>query len=315
VRTPRLAVWLFGGLVVACLLFVGARTNDYVLYVANLTIINSIISIGLVVLAGVGGQLSLGTAALVAVGSYACGILIVHLGLPFVLAGILSMAVTTIVGTTLVGPAMRLSGLHLAIVTLAFGIIIVQMIGQGGNLTGGMTGLTIPPVFFLGISLASEWHRYILNLVILLCVIFSTSRLIALKPGRALLAIRERELAARALGIDPARYKLLAFAYSSFLCGLGGVLYAAEKGYLSVEDFTVWQSIYFFVMIVLGGMYSVAGGIVGAVIVTVVPEFLGGFQESAQLVFGIVVLAIILFAPDGVVGVLKRTVSNFKIGR
>ena len=305
-------MWRRGGsLILGAILFVafllmGMQANDYYLYVANLTMINAMVAVGLVVLAGIGGQLSLGTAALVATGSYGCAILLVHLGWPYLLAAIVSTAATTLIGTLLAGPALRLSGLHLAIVTLAFGIIVMQLIGLGGELTGGMTGLTIPQVFLFGVPLDTEWSRFVLILIVLFCVVYSTNRLIRLKPGRALLAIRERELAARALGIDPAKYKILAFAYSSFLCGLAGVLYAPEKGYLSVEDFTVWQSIYFFVMIALGGMTSVTGGVIGAIIVTVAPEFLGGLQESSQLVFGILVLTIVLFAPVGVVGLIEK---------
>ncbi|MGE0094209.1 MAG: branched-chain amino acid ABC transporter permease [Alphaproteobacteria bacterium] len=298
----KVPIWAY----TTVLLLAATRMPDYYLYLANLTIINAIVAIGLVVLTGVAGQLSLGTAALVAIGSYGCGMALVHLGWPFPLAAIASMAATTLIGTALAGPALRLSGLHLAIVTLAFGMVVVQIIGLGGNVTGGMAGLTIPAADIFGFSLSTEWHRYIVSLIVFTGVIYSTHRLISLKPGRALLAIRERELAARALGVDPTRYKILAFAYSSFLCALAGVLYAPLKGYISVDDFTIWNSIYYFVMIALGGMTSVAGAIIGAIVVTIAPELLGGLLESSQLGFGILVLVIILFAPGGIIAVAKR---------
>jgi branched-chain amino acid transport system permease protein len=118
-----------------------------------------------------------------------------------------------------------------------------------------------------------------------------------------LFTLRERELTARALGIDVARYKTLAFAYSSFLAGLAGALYAPLKGYISVDDFTIWNSIYFFVMIAVGGITSIAGGIIGAIVVTIMPEALRGLQEAANAVFGILLVLIIVFLPGGLVSI------------
>jgi branched-chain amino acid transport system permease protein len=285
--------------------------NSYYLYLANLTLVNAIVAIGLVVLSGIAGQLSLGASGLVAVGAYVAGAAMVHLGCPFWLAAMLGVGVTTMIGTLLAAPALRLTGLHLAIVTLAFGIVVVQLIGKGGKLTGGMGGLTIPATEIFGWELDTEWRRFVVISAVFSIVVAATLRLLASKTGRALLAIRERELAARSLGIDTAAYKTLAFAYSSSLCGLAGALYAIMKGFISVDDFTVWQSIYYFMMIAIGGMTSVAGGVLGAIFVTVVPEALREFPDASQAVFGIIFFLIVVFLPAGIVSLVRPFRSRF----
>jgi len=300
-------------LAMAGAVLVASEANSYYLYVINLCMINAIAAVGLVILSGVAGQISLGTAALLAIGSYSTAIMMVHLGLGFLPAAVLSAFVTTVIGTILAGPALRLTGLHVAIVTLAFGIIVVQLIGKGGKLTGGMSGMTLPPVTILGWAIDNEWRRFIAILIPFVLVTAGSIRFLRLKPGRALRALREREVAAQTLGINSSAYKILAFAYASFLGGVSGALYAGLKGYISVDDFTLWNSIYFFVMIALGGMTSIIGGVAGAFLVTAAPEFLRGFQEASQAVFGVLLFVIVVFLPGGIVAPfagLRRRLST-----
>ncbi|MCO5089663.1 branched-chain amino acid ABC transporter permease [Bosea sp. (in: a-proteobacteria)] len=277
------------------------QVNGYFIYVVNLTLINAIAAIGLVIVSGAAGQMSLGTSALLAIGAYATGMLTTHFGVPWLAAAIVGAFAATVIGTLLAAPALRLTGLHLAIVTLAFGVIVVQLIGKGGKWTGGMSGLTLAEADLLGFAMNTEARRYWVIAGTFFAVALSASAFLRRKPGRALLALREREPTARALGIDVARYKTLAFAYSSFLAGLAGALYAPLKGYISVDDFNIWQSIYFFVMIAVGGMTSIAGGVLGAIVVTVLPEALRGLQDAANAVFGILLMLIIIFLPGGLV--------------
>jgi ABC-type branched-subunit amino acid transport system permease subunit len=284
--------------------------NSYVVYVLNLTLINAIAAIGLVVLAGVAGQISLGTAGLVAVGAYTTAITMNQLGLGFVPAALLGALAAALIGTALAAPALRLSGMHLAIVTLAFGIVVVQLIGKGGKLTGGMSGLFAPSVQIAGWAPDTEFKRLLLIVPPFLLVVYASRNFVALKTGRALLALRDREVVARTLGVDTSAYKVLTFAFSAFLCGISGALLVALKGYVSVDDFTLWNSLYFFVMIVIGGMTSVVGGIIGAAIVTVLPEVLRGFDESAQAILGVVTLVIFLALPGGIMGVLSRVLRR-----
>ncbi len=281
--------------------------NTYFLGVINLTLVNAIAAIGLVLLSGVAGQISLGTAGLVAVGAYATGGLMVHLGVPFLPAAIAGAIVTTFIGTLLAAPALRLSGLHLAIVTLAFGIIIVQFIGMGGKLTGGMSGLFVPAASIFGWEINSEYRKFLMVLVPFVVVVYASANFLRLKPGRALHILRDREMIARAMGINTSAYKILTFAYSAFLCGISGALLGALKGYISVDDFTLWTSLYFFVMIVIGGITSIAGAVIGAAVVTLLPELLRSLQEYAQAALGIITMLIFLFARGGVVGLGKRS--------
>lgn len=293
-------------LAIALAAFVAPRVNSYLLYVLNLTLINAIAAMGLVVLSGVAGQISLGTAGLLATGAYGTGMLMVHLGLGFVPAAVGGTIVTTLLGTALAAPALRLSGLHLAIVTLAFGVIVVQLIGKGGPLTGGMSGLFLPPVSIFGWTVTTEARKFVCILIPFCMVAVGCVNFLSLKPGRALFALRDHESTAQAMGIHTNAYKALAFALSSMLAGLAGALYAMLKGYVSVDDFTLWNSLYFFVMIAVGGMTSIFGAVLGAAAVTILPESLRGFQDASQAVFGVVLMLIIIFMPGGLVSLLRR---------
>ena len=293
-------------LAIALAAFVAPRVNSYLLYVLNLTLINAIAAMGLVVLSGVAGQISLGTAGLLATGAYGTGMLMVHMGLGFVPAAVGGTIVTTLLGTALAAPALRLSGLHLAIVTLAFGVIVVQLIGKGGPLTGGMSGLFLPPISIFGWTVTTEARKFVCILIPFCMVAVGCVNFLSLKPGRALFALRDHESTAQAMGIHTNAYKALAFALSSMLAGLAGALYAMLKGYVSVDDFTLWNSLYFFVMIAVGGMTSIFGAVLGAAAVTILPESLRGFQDASQAVFGVVLMLIIIFMPGGLVSLLRR---------
>lgn len=287
--------------------------NSYYVYIVNLVLIQAIAAIGLVILSGVAGLLSLGTAALLAIGAYTTSILMVHGGIGFVPAALAGALATTVLGALLAAPALRLGGLHLAIVTLAFGVIVVQFIGKGGALTGGMTGLTLPEASIAGYALDTDAKKFWVIAAVFLAAAITAANFVARKPGRALLVLKERELMAQALGVNTSLYKTIAFVYSSLLAGLAGGLYALLKGYISVDDFAVSHSIYFFVMIVIGGMTSIVGGVLGAAFVTLLPELLSELKDSSDAVFGIITVLIIFFLPGGLVS-LPRVVAS-RLGR
>lgn len=273
--------------------------GTYYLYLVNLILVYSIASTGLVVLSGVAGLLSLGTAGLLAVGAYTTGMLMNHLGMGFLPAALLGSLATMVLGSLLAGPALRLGGLRLAIVTLALGTIVVQMIGKGGSITGGMDGMMLPMPHIGSIAIDSEGKRFVLIATVFLACVGTALNFVARKPGRALLVLKEREATARALGIDTTRYKAIVFAYSSFLAGVSGALYALLTSYISIDDFTVHHSIYFFVMIVVGGMTSIVGGILGTAVVTLLPELLRDFKEAADALFGLIMMLVIFALPGG----------------
>ncbi|MCO5064259.1 MAG: branched-chain amino acid ABC transporter permease [Rhizobiaceae bacterium] len=285
--------------------------NTYYVYLANLTLINAIAAVGLVVLSGAAGLLSLATAGLVAIGAYST-VILVNQGLNFAVAAALAPFITMAIGSLMAAPAMRLTGLHLAIVTLAFGAVVIQLIGNGGDLTGGMTGLTLDNPTIFGWVVDTEARKFIVIGVVFLLSALATSRLLRLKHGRALFALKERELMARSLGVNVPLYKLLAFAYSSFLAGIAGALFVMMKSFIAPDDFSLDLSIYYFVMIVVGGITSTLGGVIGAAFITLLPEVLGTLKEAAQSVFGIMLVLVIVFMPGGLVGAFRTVRQRFE---
>lgn len=304
------------GVVISAALSIAlSGVNSYFLYVINLTLVNAIAAIGLMALSGVAGQMSLGTSALMALGAYGTGVAMTHAGLDYVSSAAIGATLSMVIGTALAAPALRLTGMHLAIVTLAFGVIVVQIIGKGGAWTGGMAGLSIPPVKVLGVAIGTEAQRLGVIAAVFCVVVVCVTSFLRLKPGRALLALRQQETTARALGINTSVYKSIAFAMSSFLAGLSGALYAMLKSFVSVDDFTIWNSIYFFVMICIGGMTSVTGAILGAVVITILPELLRGLNESANAVFGLILMVTIIVLPGGLVSIPARLADCLGLDR
>lgn len=297
-------------LVAIYLLATFSIVKGYYLYVLNLCLVNAIAAIGLMVISGVAGQMSLATSGLVAIGAYTTGILLTHTPLGFEFALVLGPLAAAAIGTLLAGPALRLSGLHLAIVTLAFGVIVVQLIGHGGWLTGGMNGLTFPEMSLFGMPLRSDRNRLVLIGIVTLVVLILTHNLLRFRAGRALLAIREREAVAQAMGVNVSRYKAFAFAYGSALAGLSGVLFSSLNGFISVDDFTIHFALYAFVMIAVGGMTSLWGALIGAFFVTLLPETLRGLKEASDLVFGVLLTIVIAALPGGFVS-LPRLASTW----
>lgn len=279
--------------------------NKYYLYVLSLAMVNAIAAMGLVVVSGIGGQINLATAAVMGIGAYAMGILVVHLGLPYVVAVLAAVVVATAVGTLLAAPALRLTPIHLAIATLAFGIIVMQMIGKGDWLTGGMAGLTLPKLTLAGLPLTAGITTFLWIFAWFIAAVAMTMRFAGTKAGRALLVIRENEQTARSIGINTSLYKMLAFGYSSALAGLAGALYAPLIGFVSIDDFTLLHSIYFFLMIAIGGMVSITGGVIGAVLVTMLPEALRGLQQASNAIFGVLLFIVLAFMPRGVVPIIN----------
>lgn len=279
--------------------------SSYYIYLVNLCLVNSIAVIGLMVISGVAGQMSLATSGLVAIGAYTTGILMTHTPLGFEASLVVGPIAAALIGTLLAAPALRLSGLHLAIVTLAFGVIVVQLIGHGGWLTGGMSGLTFPEMRFFGLSLSSDKNRLLLIGGFVIVVLYLTHNLLRFKVGRALFAIHEREAVAQAMGVNVSAYKALAFAFGSCLAGLSGVLFSSLNGFISVEDFTIHSALYAFVMIAVGGMTSIWGALIGAFFVTLLPEALRDLKEASDVVFGLMLTVVIAALPGGLVSIPK----------
>jgi branched-chain amino acid transport system permease protein len=273
----------------------------YFVFLASLILVNAIVAIGLNLLSGYTNQLSFGHAGFLAIGAYVAAILTVRAaGLPVVLTLLLAGLATAAVGVALGVPCLRLEGLYLTMATLAFGFVVIEAILNLDTLTRGADGLRVPAARLGPWALTTDTSRYYLVVVVAALLVAGAVNLTRMRAGRAFLAIRESEIAAQASGIPVAAYKTMAFAVSAFYTGVAGGLFAFLVGYLSPDAFDVFLSVDFVVMIILGGLGSVPGSIIGAAVVTVLHDTLAGFQNYRPLIFGAMLIACMLFMPGGI---------------
>lgn len=290
-------------LLVAALVFpVIFQDNTYILYFACLVGIYMIVAIGLDFLIGYTGQISLGHAALFAIGAYSSALLTLNLGLPFWIALLAAGAIAGFAGLLLGLSALRLSGLYLAIATLGLGEAMPQILLKWDSVTNGYSGLKPARPAFGPLVLNNEFKLYFLILAVLIVVILVTSNLLRSKIGRAFIASRDSEAGAEAMGIPLARYRILAFALSAAFAGIAGSLYAHVVGFISPSDFNSWMSLVFLCMVFVGGVGSIPGAMLGAAFMTAVPQFFVGSKSLSGILFGCALLIVILFFPKGLVG-------------
>jgi branched-chain amino acid transport system permease protein len=301
---------LLGGLLAALAVFPWLAP-EYMVFLVTLVALYSIGVMGQNVLIGYTGQISFGQAGFLAIGAFGFG----HLrqaGAPFLLAllgaGVLAAAAGVLVGF----PSLRLKGPYLSIATLGFGIAVYQVFVNYETLSGGRSGLAIAkltPMF--GLS-SARWEYYV---YVLLLAVFTlaTYNLISSYVGRAFIAIRDSDIAAEVNGINLTRYKLLAFAVSSFYTGVHGALYAQVLGHIEPQIFNVLESITLFVAVIIGGLASIEGSILGAIFVLVVPKVLADFRELVPVVYGVAILAVLIFEPLGLFGRWLKTRLYFQL--
>jgi len=282
-------------------------------YLANIAVtvgIYMVLAMGLNIVVGMAGLLDLGYIAFFAVGAYTLAIGGSH-GLSFWTALPVAAVLAALTGVLLGAPTLPLKGDYLAIVTLGFGEIIRIALLNLGWLTNGPSGISgvpvpeIPwfgPTGFTWLALRQPMQLYYLALIFVVAVYWMTSRLKGSRIGRAWIAIREDEIAASAMGIDTVRLKLLAFATGAALAGMVGVLSAAQLSFVSPESFTLLNSVMVVSMVVLGGMGSVSGVALGALLLVVLPEALRGFSEYRMLLFGLAMVLVMLLRPQGLLG-------------
>jgi branched-chain amino acid transport system permease protein len=302
--------------------------SDFALGEMTYVLILCIASMGLMVLTGYTGQVSLGHAAFLAIGAYAHAWLLTQ-GTPLLLSLVLAALLCAVVGLALGFPAIRVSGLYLAMVTLAFSVIVTHVIGNWNSVTGGFTGLAVPPPELMGLSLGSAKGFYGLCLVIAALVLMGLANVLRSGIGRTFLGVRDSEAAAYSLGIPVAAVKVGAFALSAGLTGLAGGLLAHHTQYLTPDGFSLILSMELMLMVVIGGLGSLRGAIFGAVLISLLPTFISQVkpllpqQVSGQFglesfVFGAVLAVFVLFEPTGLNGrwlKLKALFENFPLYR
>ena len=299
----KFSPWIVGVLIAVGALAPFAITSSYVLQTLSNSWLYAMLALSLTLVAGTAGQISLGHAALLAIGGYASALLAIDLGMP-VLASIPAAGlVTAVVGTLLVFPAFGLRGHYIAIATLAIGEIVSLVILNWESLTRGPIGITgIPPLAIDSYQLYSAPDVYWLTFAALVGLALLQQRLLRSPIGRTLRAIRDDDVAARAYGINPNRYKALAFAFGGFVAGISGAITAHLYSYINFETFTSQISVLALTMVILGGLGNVFGAVVGAVALVGLPEIFRVASDYRMLIIGLVLLLLIRFRPQGLFG-------------
>jgi branched-chain amino acid transport system permease protein len=285
----------------------------YWIYLCSLIGAYGLVALGLNFLTGYGGQISLGHAGFVAIGAYMSVILVDKLGAPFVVGLLAAVLVAWLVGLVVGFPTVRLKGLYLAVAILAFGLGVERVMYHFKDITGGPYGSPVSPPSLMGFRVDTDTKLYYLIVALVVLGVLFLGNILKRRPGRMIVAMRDSELAATAMGVDLTRLKVIAFAFSAAYSGLGGVLYAALLTFISVEHFTLWLSISFVAMIVVGGIGSIAGSFLGAAFVILVPELLRGVAEFQQIVYGLSMILIFVLWPGGLIGAVHR--AMWALGR
>ena len=306
----------------------------YYIFMANYMAINVIVAVGLNILVGYTGQISLGHAGFFAIGAYVTTLLMNSLHLNFFPALLLSAFIAAFFGFLLGLPALRLEGPYLAIATLGFGMAITQVIGRW-QIFGGRMGLEISPVHLFGLRLDSDAEIYFFTVPITFLLVLAARNLMKTRVGRAFIALRDSDIAAQTMGVNLVYYKSLAFAISAFYAGIAGGLYASLLGFINPSSFNFVLSIYFLAFVIVGGLGSIFGSVMGGIFMTwlilvldKVQEipYLGtilisfsekwmnitGLPNVSNIVFGLIIILLVLFEPLGLYGFWIRTKIYWK---
>jgi len=275
--------------------------SDYYLSIMIFIGINAIIVMGLSLLMGYAGQISLGHAAFFGIGAYCSGVLTVKLGLSIVTAFFCGIFLSIVMALAIAIPTLKLKGHYLAVATLGFGEIIYVIFNELLEITGGPSGLSgIPPIHFFGYSFKGGWrYFYLVWTVAILLLIFSLN-IIHSRVGRALRAVHGSEVAAQAMGVNVSQFKIQVFVLSALYASVAGTLYAHFVTFISPSTFSLFVSILLLMMVVIGGGGSIWGALLGAGILTILPESLRAFRDFDILVYGVILMAILLFMPEGI---------------
>ncbi len=306
------SVWI-AALILAALLVPYLGVRSYYLHIAVLSLINALLALGLNFVAGYAGQLSLAQAAFFGIGSYTAALLMINLQMSFWIATLLSIILAVLVAILFGLPTLRLKGPYFVISTLGFGEIVRlvflnwQSVTRGPN---GLTGIPAPDSINIGITVLSfdtKTGAYYLTLVSLLVVLFIYYNMVHSRIGRSLRAIHSDQIAAEAMGINLTFYKVFAFAWGAALSGLAGALYAGYVRFISPDTFTVGEGINILIMGVLGGMGTITGPILGAVVITFLLETMRVFAEYRLVIYGLFMFLMILYMPDGLASLSLKT--------
>lgn len=316
------------GLLGMLLLALPWLASNYLVSELAYVFILCIAALGLMVLTGYTGQVSLGHAAFLAVGAYGHAWML-NQGVPLLLSLPLAGLLCAACGLALGFPAIRVSGLYLAMVTLAFSVIATHVIGHWGSVTGGFTGLAVPDPVVAGLALGGGKAFYFFCLLALVLVLVALLNLLRSAMGRAFVGVRDSEAAAYSLGIAVGRVKVTAFALSAGVTGLAGALLAHHTKYLTPDAFTLILSMELVLMVVIGGLGSLRGAILGAILISLLPTLISRIKPLLPdhiakqfgletFIFGLILALFVLFEPGGINGrwiKLRALVQSFPLYR
>ncbi|MEE2777676.1 MAG: branched-chain amino acid ABC transporter permease [Acidobacteriota bacterium] len=313
--------------VVAVLVFPFVASN-YWLNLANQIAIATVGALGLNILVGYTGQISMGQGAFMAVGAYTSGILTARFDIPFYLSIIVASLMSAAVGLLFGLPSLRLKGLYLAIATLAAQQVVEWVVTHWTALTGGTEALVLPAPELFGIRLNRDFSFYWFGVVIAALTALFVANLFRSRVGRAFVAIRDQDIAASAIGVNVFKYKLVSFATSSFFVGLSGALIAHYRTIVTWERFTIETSILYLAMIIIGGLGTISGSFFGAAFMVLLPAMINTLGRSLQgtapelvallpsiqqAVFGIVIILFLVLEPEGLAKLWRNIKDYFKV--
>ncbi len=325
-KTMWIKSWM--GLFLLVLVFLPFMGDPYIVYLVNISCVATIAALGLNILTGFTGQISLGHAAFFAIGAYGTAVISSRFLFPFWIclpaSGVLAASAGLLVGI----PCLRLKGLYLAMATMSFGVVVEYVVITWDNVTLGVRGIAVPTLNFFGYPLDSINKIYYFLIVLTALAIIGATNMMRTRVGRAFIAIRDRDIAAEVMGVSLTQYKVMAFLISSFYCGVAGGLYAYVMGYIHPEHFTFLLSVQYLAMIIVGGLGSILGSIFGAVFITIIPEFIKGLAQFFTVLFpamegkyddawniaafGLLIMLFLIFEPRGLAGIWTRIKICFK---
>jgi len=282
--------------------------NNFYYDVAIRAGLAGIVCVGLNLLIGYAGQISLGHAGFFGLGAYSSAVLTTNFGWPAFLAMIVAAAAVALLAFAVARPILRLKGHYLAMATLGLGIIISIVINTEDQVTGGPDGMPVPSFMLFGFELYGEQIWYWIVGALLVASVWFALNLIASPVGRALRSVHGSEVAAEVSGVDTAHYKVMVFVISAVFASLAGSIAAHYGGFITPDEVGFFKSIEFVTMVVLGGMASTYGAVVGAALLTALPQVLTVVQEYEHMAFGLVLMLTMIFMPKGLVPTLVERI-------
>ena len=296
----------------------------------------AIAALGLNLLTGYNGQISVGHSAFFGVGAYSCGLLMMEAGWSMLPAAVGAIVISFVVGIVIGLPALRIKGLYLALVTLSVAVLFPELVKQVPDLTGGSSGLDItsPEVNSRGVEVEQsvkllspewagqtkdQWTFYVFFVAAVICFVI-VRNLMSSRVGRAMIAVRDNEVAAEVNGVNVAQVKVLTFGVSAALAGFGGVVFALWRAQLFPQSFTLTLSLYILVAVVIGGPASIVGPAIGAIFVglfqdVITPELPERYAQATPLILGVVLILLMLVAPGGVAGLARLGAARVQMSR